>query len=97
MLDVCLFMPQLVHTAVVPDEKELISKQLLTWSDRAVDDKDRISLILTTGGTGFSPRDVTPEATRAVLDKQAPGLEYAMMVHSHKIVKTAGSAPSSFT
>ena len=59
--------------AVVPDETAAIVPVLLDWSDRL--DAD---VILTTGGTGFTARDVTPEATRAVLDGEAPGLAEAV-------------------
>jgi molybdopterin adenylyltransferase len=55
--------------AVVPDETVEIARTLLAWCDGDVAD-----LVLTTGGTGLSPRDVTPEATRAVLEREAPGL-----------------------
>lgn len=54
---------------VVPDETDLIARWLVTWAD-----DERADLILTTGGTGLGPRDVTPEATRAVLDREAPGI-----------------------
>ncbi|HKI94230.1 MAG TPA: MogA/MoaB family molybdenum cofactor biosynthesis protein [Gemmatimonadales bacterium] len=54
---------------LVPDESDLIAGRLARWADDAVAD-----LILTTGGTGLGPRDVTPEATRAVLDREAPGI-----------------------
>ncbi|MFN3346749.1 MAG: MogA/MoaB family molybdenum cofactor biosynthesis protein [Candidatus Bipolaricaulaceae bacterium] len=54
--------------AIVPDEEEMIAKTLLEWCEKGVD------LILTTGGTGFAPRDVTPEATRRVIEREAPGL-----------------------
>jgi molybdenum cofactor synthesis domain-containing protein len=57
------------HTAVVPDEREDIAAEL-----RRIADFGGIPLVLTTGGTGFAPRDVTPEATRAVIDREAPGL-----------------------
>jgi gephyrin len=60
--------------AVVPDEIEQIKKTLLEWVDR-----HELDLILTTGGTGFAPRDVTPEATRLVIQKEAPGLTFAML------------------
>jgi molybdenum cofactor synthesis domain-containing protein len=63
---------EIVQTGVVADEKALISAVLVKWSDEGLD------LILTTGGTGFSPRDVTPEATRAVIEREAPGLAEAM-------------------
>jgi len=58
--------------AVVPDERELIKAQLVAWSEQGLD------LVLTTGGTGFAPRDVTPEATRDVIEREAPGLAEAM-------------------
>jgi molybdopterin adenylyltransferase len=60
--------------AVVPDEIEEIKQILLEWVDR-----HGLDLILTTGGTGFAPRDVTPEATRLVIQKEAPGLIFAML------------------
>jgi molybdenum cofactor synthesis domain-containing protein len=55
--------------ALVPDDTLAIARQLAAWCDDDVAD-----LVLTTGGTGLSPRDVTPEATRAVLEREAPGL-----------------------
>lgn len=54
---------------LVPDESDAIVRQLLGWCDA-----DAADLVLTTGGTGLSPRDVTPEATRAVLERDAPGI-----------------------
>ena len=62
------------RTAIVPDELELIKATLLEWVDQ-----HRLDLILTTGGTGFAPRDVTPEATRLVIQKETPGLIWAML------------------
>lgn len=59
--------------AVVPDEREHIAAQLRDWCDI-----ERLDLILTTGGTGLSPRDVTPEATLMVAERQVPGLPEAM-------------------
>ncbi|HVP91201.1 MAG TPA: MogA/MoaB family molybdenum cofactor biosynthesis protein [Terriglobales bacterium] len=59
-------------TRIVPDEPELIKAALVEWSEAGLD------LILTTGGTGFSPRDRTPEATRAVIEREAPGIAEAM-------------------
>lgn len=67
------------HRATVEDEVEAISSILVSWSDEGV------NLILTTGGTGFAPRDVTPEATRAVVDREAPGIPEAMRQESLKI------------
>jgi molybdopterin adenylyltransferase len=60
-------------TGIVPDDRTTISSTLIEWSDGL-----RLDLILTTGGTGFAPRDVTPEATRSILDREAPGLGEAM-------------------
>ena len=59
----------IAHRDLVPDEVVAIVRCLTTWADN--DDAD---LILTTGGTGLSPRDVTPEATRAVIEREAPGI-----------------------
>ncbi len=68
------------YSSIVPDEKDLISKELIHCSD----DLD-IGLIVTTGGTGFYTRDVTPEATKAVIQREAPGIPEAMRVESMKI------------
>lgn len=58
---------EVVATATVPDERASIEAALVEWCDE-------VDLILTTGGTGLGPRDITPEATRAVLDREAPGI-----------------------
>lgn len=71
---------QVVHTAILPDERALIQEELI----RCADEK-RLSLVLTTGGTGFSPRDVTPEATLAVIERAAPGIPEAMRAESIRI------------
>jgi molybdenum cofactor synthesis domain-containing protein len=63
----------LAERALIPDEVDRISATLTEWSDA-----DRADLILTTGGTGLTERDVTPEATRAVLDKEASGIAEAL-------------------
>ncbi len=63
---------EVVRTGLVPDEPDRIREALVAWSDEGLD------LVLTTGGTGFGPRDVTPEATRAVIEREAPGLAEAM-------------------
>jgi molybdenum cofactor synthesis domain-containing protein len=75
---------EVVQRAIVPDEREAIAAQLVTWTDEA-----GLDLILTTGGTGFAPRDVTPEATRAVLDREAPGMAEAMRAASLRITPHA--------
>lgn len=62
-----------VERAVVADEARLIGDQLARWADA-----DRADVVLTTGGTGLAPRDVTPEATRAVLEREAPGIAEAL-------------------
>ena len=58
---------------LVPDESDRIAGHLCRWADEGTAD-----LIITTGGTGFGPRDVTPEATRAVIDRDAPGISEAI-------------------
>jgi len=57
------------HCEIVPDDTDAIRERLLHYADR-----DRLDLAVTTGGTGFAPRDITPEATRGLLEKEAPGL-----------------------
>ncbi len=68
---------EVTQTDIVPDEISAIEERLCQWSDSG-----KINLILTTGGTGFTSRDVTPEATKAVLDRNAPGLAEAMRAGS---------------
>lgn len=70
--------------AIVPDEVEEIQSVLQRWADT-----DGLHLILTTGGTGFAPRDRTPEATRPLLDREAPGIVVAMLRESLKITPYA--------
>jgi molybdopterin adenylyltransferase len=70
--------------AVVPDETELISGKLREFAD-----DERCDLIVTTGGTGIGPRDVTPEATEAVLEKELPGFGELMRTQSFARVRTA--------
>lgn len=70
---------EVAWTAVVPDEEEEIGKVLISWAD-----ENRADLILTTGGTGLSPRDVTPEATIAVSQRLVPGFAEAMRAESLK-------------
>lgn len=68
---------QVKRKSIVPDDLEAIRNLLVSW----VDDGE-LDLILTTGGTGFSPRDVTPEATLEVIERHAPGLAEAMRAAS---------------
>ena len=69
---------------IVPDEKELISAELIRLSDEVKSD-----IIFTTGGTGFAPRDVTPEATKAVIEKEVPGIPEAIRAKSLEITPKA--------
>lgn len=62
-----------VCSQILPDDEEAIVALLVAWCDR-----EQLDLILTTGGTGLSPRDVTPEATRRVIEREVPGLAEAM-------------------
>jgi len=68
---------------IVPDEKEMISGALKDWIGQ------KIPLILTTGGTGPTPRDITPEATLEVLEKQLPGLSEAQRLTSFSVAPTS--------
>jgi molybdenum cofactor synthesis domain-containing protein len=70
--------------SLLPDDESAIRAILSEWADSG-----EIDVILTTGGTGFAPRDVTPEATRAVIDREAPGLAEAMRAASLKITPHA--------
>ena len=69
---------------VVPDEMDRISQAIIRMCDT-----DKVDVVLTTGGTGFAPRDVTPEATLAVLDKQTPGISEAIRQKSLEITPMA--------
>ncbi len=71
---------EVVHTAIVPDEKDMIQAELIHCADEL-----KISLVLTTGGTGFSPRDITPEATLAVVERETRGIPEAMRAESLRI------------
>ncbi len=69
--------------SIVSDDIEAISDQLLMWCD------DGVNLILTTGGTGFAPRDVTPEATQRVILREAPGIAEVIRQESLKVTRHA--------
>ncbi len=73
-----------VHTAILPDDLSTLRDTLARWAD-----SDAYDVILTTGGTGFAPRDVTPEATLAVVERQTPGLTEAMRAASLQITPHA--------
>ncbi|PWH12423.1 MAG: molybdenum cofactor biosynthesis protein [Anaerolineae bacterium] len=82
---------QVLETAILPDEQTVIAEKLAEWADGA-----HFDVILTTGGTGFAPRDVTPEATRQVLERLTPGLDEAMRaaslrLHPHAMLSRAVS------
>lgn len=70
--------------AILPDDYTLIRETLISWCDQR-----GLDLIFTTGGTGFAARDVTPEATRAVIDREAPGLAEAMRAASLRVTQHA--------
>jgi molybdopterin adenylyltransferase len=69
---------------VIPDEEDVIVQKLVEYADRK-----KVDLIVTTGGTGLSPRDVTPEATRKILHKEIPGIAEAMRAEGSKITPLA--------
>ena len=71
---------EVVYTNIIPDEREQIKAELI----RCADEKG-IALVLTTGGTGFSPRDITPEATMQVIERPTPGIPEAMRAESMRI------------
>ncbi|WP_430885524.1 MogA/MoaB family molybdenum cofactor biosynthesis protein [Fusibacter sp. JL216-2] len=74
----------IVHECIIPDDQKTIMDTLIELSDRM-----KVNLILTTGGTGFSMRDVTPEATEAILERRAPGLSELARLESLKITPKA--------
>jgi molybdenum cofactor synthesis domain-containing protein len=73
-MDVCI-----VNYDIIPDEKELIVEKLVKWADEG-----DLDVVITTGGTGLTPRDVTPEATLSVVDRIVPGFAEAMRAESLK-------------
>ena len=68
------------YTAIIPDDREMIKNELLKCAD-----EEGIALVLTTGGTGFSPRDITPEAAMEVIERPTPGIPEAMRAESMRI------------
>jgi molybdenum cofactor synthesis domain-containing protein len=75
---------EIIHTQIVPDDYEEIRKALLHCADTL-----QVCLVLTTGGTGFSPRDITPEATLSILEREARGIPEAMRQESLRITPRA--------
>lgn len=75
---------EITATEILADERQAIAARLRAWADAGATD-----LIVTTGGTGFAERDVTPEATRDVLEREAPGLAELMRAESLKITPLA--------
>ena len=71
---------EIVHTEIIPDDFDKIKEVFCRCSDEM-----KLDLILSTGGTGFSPRDITPEATLAVIERRTPGIPEAMRAESMKI------------
>ena len=75
---------KVVATGLVPDDVSIIQTTLLDWCRQG-----DVDVILTTGGTGFAPRDITPEASLGVIERQAPGLAEAMRAESLKVTPHA--------
>jgi len=75
---------KVVNYEVIPDEKDTIAQKLAQWADEGTMD-----IIITTGGTGLAPRDVTPEATLSIVDKEVPGLAEMMRAKSFAITPNA--------
>jgi molybdopterin adenylyltransferase len=70
---------QVTKYDIVPDEQDFISQRLMEWADAGT-----LDVVITTGGTGLAERDVTPEATLAIIDRPVPGLAEAMRVETLK-------------
>lgn len=68
---------EVIHVAILPDDLASIATLLIAWTDQ-----EKLDLIVTTGGTGLSPRDVTPQATLQVIDYEIPGMAEAMRMQS---------------
>jgi molybdopterin adenylyltransferase len=82
-----MLVPRGFHVArydIIPDESDLISSRLSEWADSG-----EVDLLVTTGGTGLGPRDVTPEATQAVIQRPVPGIAEAMRTAGHRYTPTA--------
>ena len=75
---------RVIKQEIVPDDLNTIQKTLRTWADSG-----EVDVILTTGGTGFAQRDITPEATRAIIERLTPGLDEAMRATSLQVTPHA--------
>ena len=75
---------EVVEYVMLPDDQKILADKMRSWSDEL-----ELDLILTTGGTGFSPRDITPEATLAVADRLVPGIAEVMRAQSLKVTPKA--------
>ena len=75
---------KVIKKVVLPDEKELLEKEMINMCDNL-----NVNLLLTTGGTGFSKRDITPEATKSVIEREALGIVEAIRFYSLQITKRA--------
>ena len=75
---------QVIKSGIIPDDLDTISKKMIEWVDSG-----ELDVLITSGGTGFAPRDVTPEATRLVVERLTPGLDEAMRANSLKITPHA--------
>ncbi len=75
---------EVVKYEIIPDEPEMIERKLIDYSDNL-----KVDLVLTDGGTGFTERDQTPEATKTVIEKEVPGIPEAMRVECLKFSKRA--------
>ena len=75
---------EVVKYEIIPDEPEMIKERIINYCDNL-----KVDLVLTDGGTGFTKRDFTPEATREVIEREAPGIPEAMRVECLKLTKRA--------
>ena len=73
----------ITHRAIIPDDFDTVVRTLVNWSEQG------LALILTSGGTGFAPSDITPEATEAVVERKAPGIAEGLRAESLKITRHA--------
>ena len=71
---------EVTYTTIIPDDREMIKSELTKCAD-----EKNIALVLTTGGTGFSPRDITPEAAMDIIERPTPGIPEAMRAESMRI------------